>query len=79
MKKLCKNCRHWKDETLQSNGLTGVMPNEESLKYSKYCGAKFMDYDYEGTDQAWAEVTHYYEYAIRTGPDFGCVHFEEKK
>lgn len=68
--KLCKNCRWW-DETPYLGG--GECDNKKVID---------GDYDKDGADVS-CDGDHGdyvdYENLFSTGPNFGCVHWEEKE
>jgi hypothetical protein len=65
MKKICKNCKWWKKEKYQ------IPSFDHRCSFTDIAG--FPTYDFDKDD-----CMNSYE-LIGTGPNFGCIHFEEKE
>ena len=73
MKKICKNCKWWGSEEIYP-----AFP-----KFRSCSNAKFIDFwtleDEDNEDLLGDEILMPLDGSMTIGPNFGCIHFEEKE
>lgn len=75
IEKICKNCKHWSDGDFWPSLIQNKFCVSPKIKYFETC----KDEKIKDKDMGF----HYHDDGclarFETGPEFGCIHFEEKK